>query len=643
MPRVSVVIPVRNGAKFIRQTIESVLQQTFQDFEIIVIDDGSTDRTLDVVSAFKNSKIKTFSYSNSGLAASRNRGFQHATGDFIAFLDADDLWTPDKLEAQLKVLGKNPKAAVAYSWTDLINEAGENVGVGNRPLHQGNVYKNLLMGNFLYHGSNPLIRRAALEAVGGFDAKFAGVEDWDLYLRLAATYDFAVVRRPQILYRLSQNSMSTDILAMAEGSLKAVLRAFERAPRSFQRLKKQAVFNRFYHFADKFIDNGFVWNQKDLLTLRFFYRYIVTNPYFLFLHPWAMLAICLKLAVAVLLPNAQAQKVIGLLKSLRKKCTQLPSVLEHRVASRIFSRNPLLFERLIRYFHGQFKPPYLKNHLVLIRTGELGDVLMCSAVVREIKRRNPKCRITFVTKYPEVLRHNPYIDQCIPIEEASERLPRGGIYLNYELYIPPSLHLIQYLGARVGLKNVPHELSCFVDPGLREYFSHKFSDLPRPWVVVHRRAGEWTPNKNWPDSYWDQLIPLICRNASVIELGTQTAGTLFSEKNYLSLAGKTSIEEMAAIISLCDLLVGPVSGPMHIAKAVGIPSVIICGGYEEPLGSSYLGNVNLHYACDCSPCWLRTACPYDLKCLKEISVEAVSGSIQKILEKKSSVQTSRVG
>ncbi|HBL15031.1 MAG TPA: glycosyl transferase family A, partial [Cyanobacteria bacterium UBA11162] len=109
--------------KTIKETIESILNQTFVDFELIVINDGSTDSTVDIVTSIQDSRLQVFSYPNAGLAASRNRGIDRATGKYISFIDADDLWTPDKLERQLKALEENPQAAVAYSWTDCIDES----------------------------------------------------------------------------------------------------------------------------------------------------------------------------------------------------------------------------------------------------------------------------------------------------------------------------------------------------------------------------------------------------------------------------------------------------------------------------------------------------------------------------------------
>ena len=115
MPLISVIIPVFNGEKTIQDTIQSVLNQTVTDFEIIVINDGSTDGTLEIIQKITDTRLKVFSYPNTNQAASRNRGLEKATSKYIAFLDADDLCTPDKLESQRDALERYPNAALAYS------------------------------------------------------------------------------------------------------------------------------------------------------------------------------------------------------------------------------------------------------------------------------------------------------------------------------------------------------------------------------------------------------------------------------------------------------------------------------------------------------------------------------------------------
>ncbi|MEO1801309.1 MAG: glycosyltransferase family A protein, partial [Cyanobacteria bacterium J06629_2] len=117
MPAISVIIAAYNSQGTISETISSVLNQTFSDLEVIVIDDGSTDLTCDRVKEIADQRVKLFPYQNGGVAKARNRGLAHATGEYIAFLDHDDLWVADKLEAQLSALQQSDRAEVAYSWT----------------------------------------------------------------------------------------------------------------------------------------------------------------------------------------------------------------------------------------------------------------------------------------------------------------------------------------------------------------------------------------------------------------------------------------------------------------------------------------------------------------------------------------------
>ena len=234
------MIPVYNGEKTIAETIESALNQSFSNFEIIVINDGSQDSTLDAITSIQDSRIKIFSYPNAGTSASRNRGVDQSSGEFIAFLDADDLWTSDKLEAQLAALQENPDAAVAYSWTNFIDETGQVSGHGSHRTVNGDVYAELLLFNFLDNGSNPLIRRQALTKVGSFDESLSHAEEWDIYLRLAAHYHFICVPFPQILYRVTTNSASSNVSKMETASLQVLERAYKQSPKSQQVLKKQS-------------------------------------------------------------------------------------------------------------------------------------------------------------------------------------------------------------------------------------------------------------------------------------------------------------------------------------------------------------------------------------------------------------------
>lgn len=278
MAIISVIIPAYNAESYILETIKSVQKQTFVDLEIIAIDDGSTDRTLEILKGIDDERLRVFSYANSGVAIARNRGIAQARGEFIAFLDADDLWTPDKLETQLEALSRNSDASVVYSWTSYFHEKNKKVYSGNSVLFQGNVHADLLKWNFLASGSNPLIRREAIEEIGGFDSSFPPCEDWDFYLRLSARYKFAVVPKYQVIYRQSATSATASKFDFIEKQCLAVLeRNYERAPKEYQHLKSYSE-----AWIYQYCTQLYLQNSNNLLDVKRasqkFLKAVKTNP-----------------------------------------------------------------------------------------------------------------------------------------------------------------------------------------------------------------------------------------------------------------------------------------------------------------------------------------------------------------------------
>jgi glycosyltransferase involved in cell wall biosynthesis len=185
MPQVSVILPTYNHAHFLPFSLRSVLGQSLQDFEVLVVDDGSRDNTSDVVKQFPDPRIHYIYQANRGLAAARNTGIRAASGDYLAFLDADDVFSPCKLEAQVHWLQQHPECGfVAGAWS-YIDEDGQYIGE-YRP---GNRAPELHVQNWLYGCRvNPisvLVARAWVNQVGGFDEHLRQVEDYDLWLRLA--------------------------------------------------------------------------------------------------------------------------------------------------------------------------------------------------------------------------------------------------------------------------------------------------------------------------------------------------------------------------------------------------------------------------------------------------------------------------
>ena len=307
MPKISVIIPVYNGEKTIQKTIESVLKQTFQDLELIVINDGSQDATLEVLSSIQDPRLRILSYSNAGLASSRNRGITEATGEYISFLDADDLWTPDKLEAQLQALQEHPEAAVAYSWTDCIDELGQFSRRGSHISAIGYVYSELCLIDFLENGSNPLIKHQVFTKVGNFDESLPCAEDWDMWLRLAIDYPFVVVPKPQVLYRVSSESMSSDVWKMEQGCCQVIEQAFSRVPLSVQYLKTYSLANLYKYLIFRALQ-GKSNKEKAITAIRFFFQMIKYD--LAMLKAGVCLKIIFKIFVILLFPIEKAMMIL---------------------------------------------------------------------------------------------------------------------------------------------------------------------------------------------------------------------------------------------------------------------------------------------------------------------------------------------
>nr|WP_290223445.1 glycosyltransferase [Trichocoleus desertorum] len=309
MPQISVVIPAYNAEKTIKATIDSVLSQTFSDFELIVVNDGSLDTTLNIVANIQDPRIKLISQPNSGPQKSRNRGIREAQGEYLSFLDADDLWTPDKLEAQLKALQANPDAAVAYSWTNWIDETGQFIRRGAYVNATGNVYEKLLLIDFVESGSNPLVLRQALDEIGNFDESLVGGQDWDMWLRLAARYPFTVVASPQILYRKypNSNSWSNNVERQELGFKRVIEKALTHAPEAIQRRKKDILANRYKCLVVDALERP-AGQKRGLTAARFLWVALRNDP--ALLRARVLVKLVLRTAVVISLPPPLAQVLL---------------------------------------------------------------------------------------------------------------------------------------------------------------------------------------------------------------------------------------------------------------------------------------------------------------------------------------------
>ncbi|MBD2092757.1 glycosyltransferase [Microcoleus sp. FACHB-1515] len=325
MPLISVVIPVYNGAKTIQETIESVQKQTLSDLEIIVVDDGSQDNTIAVLAAIADPRLKVIAGAHAGANVARNRGLHASSGEYVSFLDADDLWTPNKLEAQLQALRSHPKAGVAYSWTDRIDEQGNYLRRGGYLSVNGNALAELLITNFVENGSNPLILREAAIEVGGFDECLTACQDWDMWLRLAARYEFVAVSEVQIFYRLSTNSISANVFALEACCRKVIDRAFAQAPQSLQYLKPYSLGNIYKYLTFKAFECQL--DRRKSIAAAWFLLNVVINDRSMITDPAARCVVrnAIRKIAITLLPS----KLAAVLLDRYKAATDLNLILCH--------------------------------------------------------------------------------------------------------------------------------------------------------------------------------------------------------------------------------------------------------------------------------------------------------------------------
>jgi glycosyltransferase involved in cell wall biosynthesis len=235
MAQVSVIIPTYNGASYVASAIQSALNQTFEDLEILIVDDASTDRTLNEIEPFLTDKrVKLLcNTSNLGIPATKNKAVKMARGQFIAFLDQDDVWLPNKLEVQINHLKQDDNIGVIASAIYFIDESGNLIGkkilnIENaQPLTQ---VKRLLLGNFITN-SSAVVRRSCFDKVGYFNENLRGSDDYDLWVRIAKYFKIHYLNQILIKKRLHKlNFSELNIQTMMEGKLQVINSAIQNNP-----------------------------------------------------------------------------------------------------------------------------------------------------------------------------------------------------------------------------------------------------------------------------------------------------------------------------------------------------------------------------------------------------------------------------
>ncbi|PEQ10501.1 glucosyl transferase [Novosphingobium sp. PC22D] len=267
--RVSVIMPVYNVERFVAEAIRSVLAQTYPHFELIIVDDGGSDSSIDICRSFQDARIRIVSQANRGLAGARNTGIAHARGEFVALIDSDDRWAPEKLMMHVIHLRASPSVDVSYAGSQFIGETGQPLTASMRPRLLGVSASHLMKRNPVGNGSAPVIRRSALDRVAfghpeelgrtcWFDETFRQSEDIELWIRMAAGAGcrFEGIEGQLTEYRMVGGGLSANIVRQFDTWQRAIGKAKSYAPALVRRNERAAAAYQLRYLARRAVQLG---------------------------------------------------------------------------------------------------------------------------------------------------------------------------------------------------------------------------------------------------------------------------------------------------------------------------------------------------------------------------------------------------
>lgn len=261
-PKVSVIIPAYNAQSHIAETLASVFGQTYKDYEVIVVDDGSTDGTLQVLRDYAD-KIRLLTKFNGGPASARNLAIKYARGELIAFLDSDDLWVKDKLAEQVDFLDQHAEIGLVYSEALMFVQQGQHKVIKRKLGYtESPTFCKLLTGNFIPN-LTVMLRRACIDKVGWLNEapSVIAIEDYEYWLRVAKQFPIAGIARPLAYYRVRAGNLVGDGRDIEQG-LRLAITAIQEVERLFPQMWDECGLNRQMVFARLHIRAGFAWKQQ---------------------------------------------------------------------------------------------------------------------------------------------------------------------------------------------------------------------------------------------------------------------------------------------------------------------------------------------------------------------------------------------
>lgn len=254
-PLVSVVISNYNCGRFVAAAVDSALQQSYPNKEVIVVDDGSTDDSLDVLQAYVD-RVRIVAQANRGVSGARNEGIRQSRGEFVAFLDADDVWHQEKLAKQMPLFA-NPSVGLVYCSVEYMDEQERPLGTNTKGL-RGRVLADIALLRetvVLAGGSTAVVRKSRFDEIGVFDPELSTAADWDMWRRIACHDEVDVVREPLMKYRLRPGSMHRNPAVFEHDMLRGFERMFaDPAAREIQPLRRRAYAKLFLMLSGSFLE-----------------------------------------------------------------------------------------------------------------------------------------------------------------------------------------------------------------------------------------------------------------------------------------------------------------------------------------------------------------------------------------------------
>lgn len=256
-PLVSVVIPNHNYAAYLGQAIDSALGQSYEPVEVLVVDDGSTDGSWDIIRSY-GPQVRAYRQARQGVSAARNLGIRESRGELIALLDSDDTWRRDKLERQVRLF-QDAAVGMVYCLLQYVDGSGRPLGVNPSGL-RGRVLKDLVLlrpPGLAASGSGAVMRRSCVDRLGGFDPELSTSADWDMWRRIACRYRIELVDEPLVTYRVHAASMHRDVARFEHDMLRAFARTFEDpAAAEVTPLRRRCYGNLYLTLAGAYLHAG---------------------------------------------------------------------------------------------------------------------------------------------------------------------------------------------------------------------------------------------------------------------------------------------------------------------------------------------------------------------------------------------------